>query len=170
MNAVLRPAIVVLVVAPLAIYVLGLRFACNSTDLRKILQAARLNEELEQSRRATFHRIDAREETVRQLIAQRCSLSQALARFRELDGEYPDHILELSRKRGGNGSDTERNYQYVLALAKSLLENQHEENAVVSRRLERDYQQLRANRQTPLDLPTKQTISSGQSRLDPCRK
>jgi hypothetical protein len=147
MNAVLRQALVVLVVIPFAVSLLGLRIGCNSTDLRKIIQAARLNEKLEQSRGPTFHRIDARVETVRELIAHRCSLSQALAHFGELDGEHPDNLMELSRKRSGCGSDTERNYQYIVELAKDLLEDHAEEATAVLRRLEKEYQQLGAGRQ-----------------------
>jgi hypothetical protein len=158
MNAVLRPAIVVVVVIPLVVSLLGLRFACHSTGLRKIIQSALRDEELEQSHRAAYHRIDAREETVRELIAQRCSLSQALARFEELDGEHPDDLMELSRER--NGYDSERNYQYIVELVKDLLENQTEKAAIVLRRLEKEYQQLRAGRNVPLAMPTKRTKRS----------
>jgi hypothetical protein len=157
MNAVLRQAIVVLVVIPFAVSLLGLRFGVNSADLRKIVRAARLNEELEQSRGPTFHRIDARVETVRQLLAHRCSLSQALAHFGELDGEHPDDLMELSRKRSGYDSDMERNYQYIVELAKDLLADHLEEATAVLRRLEKEYQQLGAGRQKPSAIPTKRT-------------
>jgi len=157
MNAVLRQALVVLVVIPFAVSLLGLRFGCNSADLRKIIQAARLNEKLEQSRGPTFHRIGARVETVHELIAHRCSLSQALAHFEELDGEHPDDLMELSRKRSGNSSDTERNYQYIVEIAKDLLADHLEEATAVLHRLEKEYQQLGADRQKPSAILTKRT-------------
>jgi hypothetical protein len=160
MNAVLRQAIVVLVVIPFAVSLLGLRFACTWTDLAKIVQAALRDEELEQSRRPTYHRIDARKETVRDLIAQRCSLSQALAHFGELDGEHPEVLMELSRKRSGYGSDTEWNYQYIVVLVKDLLENHPDEAAIVLRRLEKEYQQLRADRNRPSAMPAKRSERS----------
>jgi hypothetical protein len=155
MNAVLRQAIVVLVVVPLAVCVFGLRSGYNSTDLRQIIREAYLNKELEQSRGTIFRRIEAREETVRELIAQRCSLSQALVRFQELDGERPEHFAELSRRHGRTWSDAEKNYQYIVALVKSLLEEQPKEAPAVLNRLEKDYQQLGAGRQKPSAMPTK---------------
>jgi|SRR5579884_424914 len=160
MNAVFRQAIVVSVATLFAVSLLGVRFACTWTDLAKIVQAALRDEELEQSRRPTYHRIDARKETVRELIAQRCSLSQALAHFGELDGEHPDVLMELSRKRSEYGSDRERNYQYIVEIAKDLLEDQHEEGVVVLRRLEKEYQQLRAGRNMPSAMPTKRSERS----------
>jgi hypothetical protein len=160
MNAVLRSAIVVLVVVLLTVCVSGLRFGCNSTDLRQIIREAYLNEDLEQSRGAIFRRIDAREQTVRELIAQRCRLSQALTRFQELDGEWPEHFAELSRRHGRTWSDAEKNYQYIVALVKSLLQDQPEEAAAILRRLEKDYQQLGAGRQEPSAMPTKLTERS----------
>jgi hypothetical protein len=131
----------------LAVCLFGLRFAFNSTDLRQIIREAYRNEELEQSRGTISRRIDAREETVRELIAQRCSLSQALARFQELDGEWPGHFAELSRTHGRTWSYAEKNYQYIVALVKSLLKDQPKEAAAVLRRVEKDYQQLGAGRQ-----------------------
>jgi hypothetical protein len=157
MNAVLRQALVVLVVTPFAVSLLGLRCGCNSTDLRKIIQAARRNEELEQSRGPTFHRIGARVETVRELLTHRCSLSQALAHFEELDGEHPDELMELSRKGSGNGSDTERNYQYIVEIAKDLLADHLEEATAVLRRLEKEYQQFGADRQKSSAMLAKRT-------------
>jgi hypothetical protein len=148
MNAVLRQAIVVLVVVLLAVCVFGLRSGYNSTHLRQIIREAYLNEELEQSRGTIFRRIDAREETVRELIAQRCRLRQALARFQELDGEWPEHFAGLSWRHGRTWSDEEKNYQYIVALVKSLLEDQPEEAAAILRRLEKDYQQLGAGRKS----------------------
>jgi hypothetical protein len=126
--------------------------------LRKIIQTALRDEELEQLGGAAYHRIEAREETVRELIAQGCSLSQALARFKELDGEHPDDLMELSRER--NGYDSERNYQYIVELVEDLLKDQPEKAALVLRRLEKEYQQLRADRNRPSAMPTKRSERS----------
>jgi hypothetical protein len=82
---------------------------------------------------------------VRALIAQRFSLSQALTHFRGLDVEW---------------SDAEENYQYILALTKKFLRDRPEEGAEVLGRLEKDYQQLRADRNTPSVTPTKTTEPS----------
>ena len=155
MNAVLRLAIVVMILVALAVCLFGLRFGCHATFLGKLIREALRHEELEQSHGATLHRIEGREETVRGLIAQQCSLSQALARFEKLDGELPEYITELSRIHYWNWSDRERNYQYIVELVENLLKDQPEKAAVVLRLLEKKFQQLRASRNKPSAMPTK---------------
>ncbi|HEY7326215.1 MAG TPA: hypothetical protein VH592_01145 [Gemmataceae bacterium] len=149
MNDLMRPIILAMILVPLTVCIFSFRFACDSTDLRQLIGEVRRNEKLEQSRRSTFHRIDAREETVRQLIAERCSLSQALARFQELDDEWPNHFRELSRKHARNGSDAATNYQYILAIAKEILRNRPEEVDALLCRLEKQYQQIQAGHNVP---------------------
>jgi hypothetical protein len=160
MNALMRPAIDVLVVVPLAVCVFGLRFACNSSDVKSLLREIRSKEEQQKLHQATLDRVQDRQEVVRELIAQRCSLKEALARFQELDHEWPDYVTDTPKRDGGILSDEERNYQYILAIAKDLLKNRREEAAVVLRRLEKEYQQLRAGRKMPSAMPTKRIEAS----------
>jgi hypothetical protein len=95
MNLLIRLARVVLLVVPLALCVFGLRFTCDSADLRRLAWEVRRREELLQWRRDTFRFIEAREEVVRELITQQCSLKEALTRLQELDRERSDYIAKF---------------------------------------------------------------------------
>src|SRR5262249_57025247 len=78
MNALIRLAVVVTVVLPLTVLgCFGLRFACSPEDLRSLLREVRRREELQQAQQVTLRRLDAREEEMRDVIAQRASLKEA---------------------------------------------------------------------------------------------
>jgi hypothetical protein len=47
----------------------------------------------------------------------------------------------------------ERHYQYITTRVKRLLDDRPEEAAAVLRRVEKDYQQLQTNTQTPSTAP-----------------
>lgn len=166
MNALIRPAIFVVVVVPLAVCVVGLRFACNSSDVRSLLREVRSKEERQKLHQATLDRLEARQEVVRELIAHQCSLKEALARFQELDHQWPDFVTDTSKKDGWILSDEEQNYPYILALAKDLLKNRSEEAAVVLRRLEKEFQQPRAGRNLPSAMPRKRTLLPHRSNTE----
>jgi hypothetical protein len=163
MNALLRLAVVVAVVFPLTVLgCFGLRLACNPEELRRLRQEVRHAEELQLAQQAALRRFEARIQVVREVIAQRCSLREALARFRELDGEldrvWPDSLPKLSEIRARQWpSEAEGYYQYILTIVKSLLDDRPEEAAAVLRRLEKDYQQLQTNTQTPSTAPMERT-------------
>jgi hypothetical protein len=160
MNLLIRLALVVLLVVPLGLCVFGLRFACDSADLRTLAWEIRRREELLQWRRETLRRIEVREEVVRELIAQQCSLKEALTRFQELDRERSDYIAKLSKTYGRDLTHVEEHYQYIIAIANDLLEDRAEEAAAVYRRLEKEYLQLRAGRHVPSAAPTQRTERS----------
>jgi hypothetical protein len=90
MNALLRPAVVALAVAPLAVGLLGLRCACALVGLGELMRESRHAEELEWRRWATFRRLEPRRQVVQEVIARRCGLGKALAWFRGLEGECPE--------------------------------------------------------------------------------
>src|SRR5262249_22681118 len=124
MNAQIRLAVVVTVVLPLTVLgCFGLRFACNPEDLRSLLREVRHREELQQAQQASLRRLEAREQVVRDLIAQRCSLKEALARFQDLDSEWPDSLPKLSELRALKWpSEVEGHYQYIIAIVEVLLD------------------------------------------------
>jgi hypothetical protein len=157
MNLLIRHTVVVVIFVPLAVCIFGLSFACDSTDLRSMVREVRRREGLQQWRRDTFRFIEARQEVVRELIAQRRSLKEALTRLQELDRERSDFIAKLSKTYGRDLSHIEEHYQYIIAIAKDLLEDRPEEAAFVLRRLEKEYQQLRVGRHRPSAMPTKAT-------------
>ena len=149
MNTLIRLASVVLLVVPLALCIFGLSFACDSTDLRSMVREVRRREGLQQWRRDTFRFIEARQEVVRELIAQRRSLKEALTRLQELDRERSDFIAKLPNTYEQYFSHMEEHYQYIIAIARGLLKDRPEEVVAVLRRLEKEYQQLRAGRHVP---------------------
>src|SRR5262245_647867 len=78
MNTLLRPAVLLMALAPLAVCALGLPCTWGPADF----QEARRDEELQRLHRATFRRLEFRREVVQEVIARRCSLAEALALFR----------------------------------------------------------------------------------------
>ena len=154
MNALLRPAVVVVLVAPLPVCLLGLRFACGLADLGELVREAGHSEELEWMQRATFRRMESKRQVVQEVIAERCSLSEALAWFRELEGECPEYAAVVAKRCGPQGPDAERQYRNSTALVRDLLGERPEEAATVLRRLEEDYRRLQAGRQATATAPT----------------
>jgi hypothetical protein len=161
MNALIRLAVVVAVVLPLAVLCcFGFRFACHPVGW--LLHEASLGETLEKTQQAALRRVESKEQVVRDLIAQRCSLQEALARFQELDREFdrewPDAFPKLSEIGARQWPpEVERHYHYILAKVEDHLLGRPEEAAAVLRRLEKDYQQLRAGRQMPSTISTERT-------------
>jgi hypothetical protein len=150
MSALLRPAVAVLVVAPLAVCAFGLRCASDpagQVGLRNLMQEADRDEDLRGLMRATLRRNEARRQVVRELIARRRSLAEALARSRELDREWPDYATPRAEEfRQTWTSDEERHYELITALVQDLLRERPTEAAAALRRLEEEYRQLRAGR------------------------
>jgi len=161
MNALIRPAVVVAVVLPLAVLCcFGFRFACHPVGW--LLHEASLREELQQAQQAALRRVESKEQVVRDVIAQRCSLKEALARFQELDAEFdrecPGSLHKLSEIRARIWpSEVEGHYQYIILAVKDLLRGRPEEAAAVLRRLEKNYQQLQTNTPTPSTAPMERT-------------
>ena len=166
MNALIRLAVAVAVVFPLTVLgCFGLRFACNPEDLRSLLREVRHAEELQQAQQVTLRRGESKEQVVRDVIAQRCSLSEALARLQESDAEFdrecPASFAKLSEIRARKWpSEVEGHYQFIIAIVESRLDNRPEEAAAVLRRLEKDYQQLQTSTQTPSTAPMERTEPS----------
>jgi hypothetical protein len=161
MNALLRLAVAVAVVLPLTVLgCFGFRFASNNdgNSLVILMRGIHREEELERSRHAVLRLHEFREQLAREVIAQRCSLKEAVACLQELDGEFdrdrPASFPKRSEIRARKWSaEVEGNYQYIIAKVKDLLRGRPEEAAAVLRRLEKDYQQLQTNTQTPSTAP-----------------
>src|SRR5262249_33785528 len=161
MNALIRLAVVVTVLLPLAVLCcFGFRFACHPVG--GLLHEASRAEELQQREQATLRRVETRAQVVRGVISQWCSLKDALSRFQELDREFdrdgPASFSKQSEIRARIWpSDVEGHYQYIILAVKSLLRGRPEEAAAVLRRLEKDYQQLQTNTPTPSTAPMERT-------------
>src|SRR5262245_56940484 len=165
MNALIRLTVVVAVVLPLAVLCcFGFRFACRpvGTLLHEASRSEALQQAEQQAEQPALRRVESKYQVVRDVIAQRCSLREALARFQEvddeLDREWPDSLPKLSEIRARQwSSDVERHYQYITRIVKDLLRNRPEEAAAVLRRMEKDYQQLQTNTQTTSTAPMVRT-------------
>jgi hypothetical protein len=154
MNALLRPAVVVLALAPLAACLLGLRFGCGLAGLGELMRESRHAEELQELQRATFRRMESKRQVVQEVIAGRCSLSEAVAWFRGLEGECPEYARVVAKLCGPPGPDEERHYRNITMMVRDLLGERPEEAAPALRRLEEDYRRLRAGRQATATAPT----------------
>jgi hypothetical protein len=168
MNTPIRPALVVAVVFLMTVCIFGLRLACDPAGLWEIFQEDRRREKLQQFERGLSRRVEAKERVVREVIAQGCSLSETLTQLQELDREWlqeadrewPDAAIGVSEDYRRVWTDADYYYWYITWLAAKFLEDRPEEAAAVLRRLEKDYQQLQAGRQTPSTAPTMRTERS----------
>ncbi len=92
--------------------------------------------------RATFARLEARDQVVRALIAQRCTLAQAIERYLELDRQWPD----ITSKVLASQSQEERLYKNIRLRVKDLLHDSPEQASILLRRLDQEYEKLRTQR------------------------
>lgn len=158
MNAVLRPAIVVVVIAPLAVCFFCLRSCRDSTGFRLIMQEVHRSEEMQRVQQATLRHEDGMRQVAQAYIAQRCTLAQAMQRWQELEQELGQNwpvYQNILRKPLTPISDEERHYEGIVVNIKAILRGQPEGLAAVLRRLEKEYRQFRAGRNRPSATPTK---------------
>lgn len=156
MNALIRPARVLAAALLLVPGFCGLRFACDPSFLRELVQAELRREQLNQLHRSSLHHHEAKEHVVREVIVQRCSLSQALARLEELDREWlrelghrwPDTALGILFAYQLTLSDADFRYRGIFERVADLLKDQPHEADSVLRRLGQEHEQLRTCRQT----------------------
>jgi hypothetical protein len=149
MNPLLRTTAVALVVVLLALGVFGLRLACSPSDYQELVQASRRREDLRERERASLRRRQLHEQAVQAWIAQRCTLAETMQRLQEGDREVAQEWPAYTIKEKGWTSDEDRHYQLILTHVEEILPERPEELATARCRLERDYQQLQANRQRP---------------------
>jgi hypothetical protein len=96
-------------------------------------------------RQATLARLEARDQVVRDLIAQRYTLAEAIEQFLELDRQWPDLISKVQHGR----SDEERIYEHIRFMVENMLHDHPEQASIVLGRLEQEYKKLRTERRTP---------------------
>jgi hypothetical protein len=140
MNAMMRTVIVGCFVGLLAVAVFCLRFSCT-IDFREDIRSA----ELAEMRRASESRLEARDHVVRDLIAQRYTLGEAIEQFLELDRQWPELLPKVQAVR----SQEERVYQHIRWRVEDALRDRPEQASIVLRRLEQEYEKFRTESQTP---------------------
>ncbi len=141
MSASMRPVIIGCSMGLLAVGVFSLRFACTAPDFREEIRGA----ELAEIRRDALTRLEARDQVVRELIAQRCTLAKAIEQFMKLDPPRPDLLPEVPAEQ----SPQEKSYQYIRFMVEDTLHDHPEQASIVLRWLEQEYEKYRAERQVP---------------------
>jgi hypothetical protein len=147
-NTLIRPVLVIGFASVLAVCLLGLRFTCSPVDLSPFYQG----QQLEQLRRATIGRVEARRQVVRELIGQRCTLVDALEQLEQLDGDWPDYRDKAPEDPRAESVE-ERNYRFIRWEVEEALHERPEELSAVLRRLEKEYQELPSDRPVPAASP-----------------
>lgn len=95
---------------------------------------ARRSETLEQQLDYFFHRMEVKDQIICDVVNERLTLDQALARFRELYREHPEELRQLSRMQFGVATDEEVNRKRVLTLVEWELQDRKSDRANPARR------------------------------------
>jgi hypothetical protein len=140
---------VALVVVLLALGVFGFRLTCSPSDYQELVQASRRREDLRELERAILRRHQPQVQAVQAWIAQRCTLAETMQQLQEGDREWQQEWPAYTIKEKGWASDEDRYYQVILTHVEEILRERPEELATALCRLQRDYQQLQADRQRP---------------------
>ena len=160
MTALIRPAVLVIFVGLLSLGVLALRLAYSPNDDPE----SRLSQEVQRLRDATSCREEARQEAVREYLAQRITLAETIQQFQEWDHEWPDYSSIAQRAVAEKAmweSDEERHYEAIIHYVSFLiLKRRPLELPQVLQRLEKDFRQLQAGKRTPSTTTTEHTEKS----------
>jgi hypothetical protein len=157
MNNLMRTAVCALVLGLLALGFFTIRCTYSPGDLQEMI---RRSEEIHRLERAMLRRHQAMRQAAQACIAQRCTLAETIQRWQELEQEMGQELPFYSvilRQHPIPTSDEERHYGGILANIEAILRGQPEELAAVLRRLEKEYQQLLADRNRPSAMPMKRT-------------
>jgi hypothetical protein len=160
MNHLMHTAVCALVLGLLTLGCFTLRYAYSPGDFQEIIRRTEENERLEQ---AMLRRQQAARQAAQAYIAQRCTLAQTMQRWQQLEQqlgqEWPVY-RDILWQQLPPMPDEERHYGGIRVHVEVILRGQPAESAAVLRRLEREYQQLRADRKMPSAMPTKRTEPS----------
>jgi hypothetical protein len=154
MSKLLRLAAVFLCVGVLALGVVCFDPACPLTypapwdpDRRNSMaEEAIRTEHLKQWHEASMRRIEAKWQVAKEVIAGQRSLAEALEQFRDLDRQWPDIRSETNRPEDLWMSEDEWDGRAVLEQVRQVLSDRPDEAAAVADRLEKELQQLLAER------------------------
>jgi hypothetical protein len=155
-----RPVVVASYLGVLALGVCSFCFICSSPDflwgditaVNLLSQAIQRREYLKQMRFASDRRRDALRRVVEELIAERCTLAEAMTRFRALDREWPDYSTAPPFDPAPEALE-EKIYQKILSFVEFILKDRPEEAKAVADRLEREYQALGFSHGLPAHSP-----------------
>jgi hypothetical protein len=103
------------------------------------------SERIDRLEEASFRRINTKMHIAEEVIARRQSLAEAMKQFHALDQEWPQFDLRSARRFQGISED-EWDGQRVLICVQFVLESRHDEGSAVLGHLEKELQELLADR------------------------
>jgi hypothetical protein len=157
MNAPIRSLFVLAVLVPLAVAVVGLRWGLNALDLGQALRDARRLQELNQFLKGSIRHQEERKVLAEEVVAQRCSLQEALDQIQEMNREWlqemedrwPDLSRDLVAQYRRDWLEPNWCYWRLTQEIKCQLCDWPEQADAVLRRLDEEHQQIQGGNQTP---------------------
>ena len=154
MSKLIRLAAVVLCVGVLALSVVYFDPACPLTyptpwdPQRRSSMAEELTrqEHLNQLHEASFRRLKTKWQIAQEVIARQRSLAEALEQFRDLDRQWPDIRSQTKRPELLWMSEDEWDGRAVIDQVRQVLAERPDQANAVAGRLEKELQQLLAQR------------------------
>jgi hypothetical protein len=113
-----------------------------------LAEAVARREQLRQMEEATLRRNETKRHVAAEVIARRRSLAEAIELFRALDREWPENPPWPHAPADHGRSQDEWDGRGVLDSVRQVLADRPDEAAVVIGRLEKELQQLLAERKT----------------------
>jgi hypothetical protein len=169
MTKFIRLAAVVLCVGVLVLSVVYFDPACPLTfpaswdpNRRDSLaeQLAR-SEQLKQLHEASFRRLEAKWQIAKEVIAGRRSLAEAIEQFRDLDLQWPDIRTGFKKPEDLWMSEDEWDGRAVIEQVRQVLAGRPDEADAVAGRLEKELQQLLADRNKRPPAPAEPRTEEG---------
>ena len=118
-------------------------------------------EQMRQMVEATHRRDEAKRQVAEEVIARRRSLAEAMEIFRALDREWPENRPWPHAPAGVELSQDEWDGRGVLNSVRQVLADRPDEAAVVAGRLEKELQQLLAERKKRPPAPAEPRTKEG---------
>jgi hypothetical protein len=117
-----------------------------SVERTSLAEENRREEQLDEGKDALHRRPETEWQAAAEGIAQRRSLAEAIERFRALNRQGPPGRLEAQKTEDFRMSEEKRDYQWVINYVREILADRPDEAAVVAGRLEKERQELLADR------------------------
>jgi hypothetical protein len=117
----------------------------DSTKRHSLAEEVQRNEELDQREAAIRRRREAKVQVVKEVIARRQSLAEAIEQFRTWDRQWPENASIQTPEDFGMSAD-EWDGRAVLDHVRQVLADRPNEVAAVASRLEKELQKLLAER------------------------
>jgi hypothetical protein len=165
MSKFLRLAAVVLCLGVLVLGVVYLDPACpltypapwNAEIRSSMVDDLARREHLKQLREASLRRVEAKWQIAQEVIVRRRSLAEAMEQFRDLDRQWPDIRTGITKPEDLWMSEDEWDGWAVIAQVRQVLAERPDEAAAVAGCLEKELQQLLAERKKRPPTPPEET-------------